>query len=76
MKRKISILAIVFASLQFSACNNNSTDQGLASSAQTTTQEAKGQSGVQDDVSAKNVVQILVYLFLWVQFRAIWWQEK
>ena len=58
MKRKISILALVFASLQFSACNNNTTDQGLASSAQTATQEAKGQSGVQDDVSAKNVVQI------------------
>ena len=58
MKKEISILALVFACLQFAACNNNSAEQSSASAASTTSQEAKGQSGVQDDVSAKNVVQI------------------
>ena len=57
MKKNVSILVMVMISFQFLACNNNTDKQNTT---ETVSQNAKGQSGVLDDVSQKNVVQVAV----------------
>lgn len=48
---------MVMISFQFLACNNNTDKQNTT---ETVSQNAKGQSGVLDDASQKNVVQVAV----------------
>ena len=57
MKKNVSILVMVMISFQFLACNNNTDKQNTT---ETVSQNAKGQSGVLDDASQKNVVQVAV----------------
>lgn len=57
MKNKTLLLLLLISCLQILACNN---DPQQEKTNETTTQEAKGQSGVQDESSQKNVVQVAV----------------
>ena len=61
MKKKI-VLSLIGSTLAlFMACNSGSTERQNSSSASTVeSAPAAGQSAVQDDVSAKNVVQIAI----------------
>lgn len=60
MKRAYTVLCILTIGLSFAACKDDasktSTNNATESAGPAT--ESKGQSGVQDDASAKNVVQI------------------
>lgn len=58
MKTKIS--AAFIAALCMIACNSADSSQQTATETTTTSTQATGQSGVQDDQSAKNVVQVAV----------------
>jgi uncharacterized surface protein with fasciclin (FAS1) repeats len=57
MKKETLCLLFVMGCLQFWACNNNPQQTKTTEAA---TQDAKGQSGVQDESSQKNVVQVAV----------------
>lgn len=60
MKRAFTVMSILSLGLGFSACSNDANKTGTTTESSSTATESKGQSGVQDDVSAKNVVQIAV----------------
>ncbi|MEN9684607.1 MAG: hypothetical protein RLZZ28_393 [Bacteroidota bacterium] len=55
MKKNITVPLLLFCSVQLFSCTDNSSNQPAASNV---TQEATGQSGVSDDASAKNIVQV------------------
>jgi uncharacterized surface protein with fasciclin (FAS1) repeats len=57
MKRAFPIISILWLGLGFTACSNDASKTATTESA-SPAPDSKGQSGVQDDVSAKNVVQI------------------
>ena len=57
MKNKTLLLLLIISCLQILACNN---DPQHKKATETVTQEAKGQSGVQDESSQKNVVQVAI----------------
>ncbi len=59
MKRSLSVLCITILGLSFSACGDDASKTTTTETA-IPAQESKGQSGVQDDVSAKNVVQVAI----------------
>jgi uncharacterized surface protein with fasciclin (FAS1) repeats len=58
MKRVFTVLCILIIGLSFSACNDDASKTSTATEPASPPSESKGQSGVQDDASAKNVVQI------------------
>ncbi len=57
MKKEISFLFIGMLCLQLTACSDSATK---STTTENVTQDAKGQSGVKDDSSQKNVVQVAV----------------
>ncbi|MEI6087430.1 MAG: fasciclin domain-containing protein [Bacteroidota bacterium] len=60
MKRVFTVLSLLSLGLGFSACSNDTSKTATSTESASPAAELKGQSGVQDDVSAKNVVQIAV----------------
>ncbi len=60
MKRAFTVMSILSLGLGFSACSNDASKTATTTESSSTATDSKGQSGVQDDVSAKNVVQIAV----------------
>lgn len=58
MKRAYLVLCILTIGLSMAACNNDASKTTTSSDPVSQPAESKGQSGVQDDASAKNVVQI------------------
>lgn len=60
MKKAFSIIGILSLGLGLSACSNNSDKTASSAEPTSVAAESKGQSGVQDDMSAKNVVQVAV----------------
>lgn len=58
MKRAFTIFSILSLGLGFWACSNDNSKTATTIESANSTAESKGQSGVQDDVSAKNVVQV------------------
>jgi len=60
MKRAFTVLSLLSLGLGFSACSNDTSKTATSTETASPVAESKGQSGVQDDVSAKNVVQVAV----------------
>ncbi|MEI7628548.1 MAG: fasciclin domain-containing protein [Bacteroidota bacterium] len=60
MKRAFTVLSLLSLGLGFSACSNDTSKTATSTETASPAAESKGQSGVQDDVSAKNVVQVAV----------------
>ncbi len=59
IKRRLNLLIVSCLAFTFFACNNSENQQSGNDSSSTKTQtEEKGQSSVNDDVSAKNILQI------------------
>lgn len=58
MKRAYTVLCILTIGLSFAACKDDASKSSTATEPAGQATESKGQSGVQDDASAKNVVQI------------------
>lgn len=58
MKRAYTVLCILTIGLSFVACKDDASKTSTAIEPASQASESKGQSGVQDDASAKNVVQI------------------
>lgn len=59
MKKVFFLIVITASAVYFSACSSG-TDVKSSTESKSTAADAAGQSGVQDDVSSKNVVQIAV----------------
>jgi uncharacterized surface protein with fasciclin (FAS1) repeats len=60
MKRAFTVLSLLSLGLGFSACSNDTSKTATSTETASPAAVSKGQSGVQDDVSAKNVVQVAV----------------
>ena len=60
MKKNSKIMFVAVAVMMLSACNNSSTDQTESTATTSQSPAGAGQSGVQDDVSAKNIVQVAI----------------
>ena len=58
MKKAFTIIGILSLGLYVSACSNNTDKSATTTDPASAATESKGQSGVQDDISAKNVVQV------------------
>jgi uncharacterized surface protein with fasciclin (FAS1) repeats len=56
--KKITLPIICMLCLWLSACNNNNTTTGEATKSENSAPAGAGQSGVQDDASQKNIVQV------------------
>ncbi len=60
MKKNSKIMFVAVVVMMLSACNNSSTDQTESTATTSQSPAGAGQSGVQDDVSAKNIVQVAI----------------
>lgn len=58
MKKAFIVLCILSFGISLSSCNNDANKTSTTAASTDPSSELKGQSGVQDDASAKNVVQI------------------
>ncbi len=58
--RKITVPLLCFLSLWLAGCNSNEPAQGEATKTEIAPTSNSGQSGVKDDLSAKNIVQVAV----------------
>ncbi len=60
MKRALAVLCILSLGIELVSCSNDASKTSTATESVSPATESKGQSGVQDDVSAKNVVQVAI----------------
>lgn len=58
LMKKISLLAALSIGLFITSCNQNNSSETATATTETAASDAAGQSGVQDDMSQKNVVQV------------------
>lgn len=58
LMKKISLLAALSIGLFITSCNQNNSSETATATTGTAASDAAGQSGVQDDMSQKNVVQV------------------
>lgn len=58
LMKKISLLAALSIGLFITSCNQNNSSETATATTEAAASDAAGQSGIQDDMSQKNVVQV------------------